>query len=504
MATVQDLPSLESLRDEQERLRSQLARLRRRLGLELGLELAAEATLSLMVAAALLVVLDWWFRPERAARFVILGASLTLLAGLLGVRTWRKWRAARLDELSLAVVLDRFRPGTGQQVADVLQLPGLLDEAAIDTVTSPALVRLAVRQACAALAGSGWRSLWNRRRTAVHLGLLGLALFVPTVFGWSAPGAARLSVARWLLGSSERWPQRTYLTVMGLDARGRLLAPRDEPVALEVRADLPLIEEQGRRWIVRGRDEPLHLRQKPAKPVAPSRVVVRERTADGKTREATMVAIGPGRYRYELAPTSASSTFELTGGDDWLGPIPIDRVDRPTLAVIKLRVREPGSSTVGFRDVADPRQHLLFLPDTEVDLTLIGNEELADTRLKVNPGQSPALDRLDPKSFAARWTLRDATTLEIQLTSRTTGLDSRPAFLSIGILRDREPRVTLRALGVGNHVTPVATVPLSLAATDDFGLGALRLQVDRTILRRKAMRRNQPARNPSRRPSARR
>src|SRR5439155_26413013 len=120
---------------------------------------------------------------------------------------------------------------------------------------------------------------------------------------------ARLSVARWLLGSSERWPQQTYLTVMGLDGRGRLLAPRDEPLALEVRADLPLLEAAGNRWIVRGRDEPLVVRRRPAAPFAPESVRLRERTAEGTWREGTMAAIGPARYRYEVAPAGASSTF---------------------------------------------------------------------------------------------------------------------------------------------------------------------------------------------------
>ena len=40
------------------------------------------------------------------------------------------------------------------------------------------------------------------------------------------------------------------------------------------------------------------------------------------------------------------------------------------------------------------------------------------------------------------------------LTSARTGLDSKPTFLSIGLLKDRAPRVTLRALGTGGHVTP--------------------------------------------------
>ncbi len=67
------------------------------------------------------------------------------------------------------------------------------------------------------------------------------------------------------------------------------------------------------------------------------------------------------------------------------------------------------------------------------------------------------------------------------LTSEVTGLTSKPTFLSMGLLKDREPRVILRAQGVGGHVTPVATIPLTMAATDDLGLARLRLQVERTV-----------------------
>ena len=41
--------------------------------------------------------------------------------------------------------------------------------------------------------------------------------------------------------------------------------------------------------------------------------------------------------------------------------------------------------------------------------------------------------------------------------------------------------MTLRAIGVGGHVTPVATIPLTVASTDDFGLAALRLRLERTL-----------------------
>ncbi|ODU01289.1 MAG: hypothetical protein ABS79_01925 [Planctomycetes bacterium SCN 63-9] len=474
-----ELPTLDSLQAAQRQLRAQLAQLRRRLRLQLFLEFAAEASILLVATATLLIFLDWLVRPERPARFALLVVCFLGLLVFLGFRAARLIKSAQLDELALAVTLDRYRPGVGQQVADVLQLPGLLDEPR--TTASPAMVRWAVQRASEALAASDWRSLWNRKRTLLYGGSLALAVLAPLLFALAAPNIARLSVARWLYGSPERWPQQTYLTVMGLNSRGRLLAPRDEPFQIEVRTDLPLIEQRGNRWIVGGRDEPLALRLKPEHPKKPSSVRVFERSVKGATRASTMTEADPVRFRHEFPPSPDSSAFELTGGDDWLNPIMIDRVDRPSLAETRLRVKEPGASYAGFRAIEDPRQHLLFLPDTELELTLVGSESLAGIDLKIHPGVPPKVERVDSRTFVARWSLKEASTLEILLTSSETGLESRPTFLSVGLLRDREPRVTLRAVGVGGHVTPVATIPLSIAATDDFGLGALRLQVEKTL-----------------------
>lgn len=478
MTIATDMTGQVSFREEQALLRSRLARLRRRLRLQMALEFALDAAAALVAAAAVLVLLDRWFRLGLTARLVLLAVAVLGGVPLHAVRALRRWRATRLDDLSLALTLDRFRPGTGGRVADVLQLPDLLGEP--PEAVSPAMIRLAVRQANEALAASDWASLWNRSRTATRTGALFAALLVPTLFAALAPQAARLSLARWLLGSSERWPQKTYLTVSGLGDRDRLLAPRDEPFALEVRSDLPAVERRKGRWVVRGRGEPLVLRNRPGAPVTPREVRVRERTAGGAVRDAVMVATGPAVFRHELPPSLTTTTVDLTGGDDWLGPVKVERVDRPSLVSTRLRVREPGTTSDTLRAVDEGVQHPVFLPDTEVEMTLNGNEPIADARLTVHPGAAPKLKRTGPRTFTARWTLREAMTLEIQLTSRETGLTSRPAFLSIGLLKDREPRVTLRALGVGGHVTPVATIPLSIAATDDRGLAAVRLQLDRT------------------------
>lgn len=478
LASATDSPEFGTLREEQARLRAQLARSRRALRLQMTLEFVLDAVVFAVVAGAILVALDATLRLGLSARQALLGVALIGMVSALVIRSRPRFRAATLDDLSLAMTLDRVRPGTGQQVANVLQLPALLDESR--SSASPALVQLAVRRASESLAAADWRAHWNRGRTATRSLALFVAILVPVAFALLAPASARLSLARWLQGSTERWPQRTYLSVTGLGERDRLLAPRDEPFPVEVRADLPAVEPQRSGWILRGRGEALAIRRRPEPPVFPDSVRLRERTAEGAVRDVVMSAIGPGRFRHELPPSSASSTFDLVGGDDWLGPIQVERVDRPSLEALRLRVRDPGSSDRSFRAIEDTRQHLIFLPDTEVELTLVGTEPIAQTRIDIHPGAPPTLTRVDSKTFVGRWTLREATTLEIQLTAERTGLTSKPTFLSLGLLKDREPRVTLRAQGVGVHVTPVATIPLTLAATDDLGLTALRLQVERT------------------------
>ncbi len=322
-----------------------------------------------MATAAVLVFLDWWFRFGVAVRILLLILSVAAVAAFLGVRAVRRWRSSRLDELSLAMTLDRFRPGVGQQIADVLQLPDLLGEPAASA--SPAMVRLAVRPRVRRAGRVGLAvALEPQADGHARRGFVAGPARPRGVRQWSAPDAARLSVARWLLGSSERWPQRTYLTVMGLDDRGRLLVPRDEPFLLEVRSDLPMVEPSGDRWIVRGRGEPLVLRRKPASPTKPPAVVVRERTAEEVPARGRWSDVGPAQFRYEfpavviVVDLRADRRRRLARPDR-------ARARRPAVAGRDPAAR-PGArgDLQGFRDVEDPRQHLVFLPDTEVELTL--------------------------------------------------------------------------------------------------------------------------------------
>ncbi len=109
MATVTDLPTLDSLRDEQRALRAQLARLRQRLHLELVLEFAAEAAVLLILTAAVLVVLDWWFRFSLPVRLVLITLSA---AAVLAAARCRRGAAMAVgpDRRALAGGLARSLP----------------------------------------------------------------------------------------------------------------------------------------------------------------------------------------------------------------------------------------------------------------------------------------------------------------------------------------------------------------------------------------------------------
>ena len=334
MATVIDLPTLDSLRDEQRALRAQLARLRQATAPRARSSSSRpRRRCCSLLTAAVLVLLDWWFRFSLPVRACADHAQRSRGSSrFLAVGAVRRWRSSRIDELSLAVIarsLPAGRRPAGRRRAPASRAcwtsPGHRPRRRWSGWPSGKRARRS--------AGSDWRSLWNRKRTGLHTAALLVGLLVPVLFGWWAPHAARLSFARWLLGSSERWPQQTYLTVMGLDSRGRLLAPRDERFLMEVRTDLPHARIA---WRQVGRARP----GRTARSVAGSRngrgLPKRCRSGNGPPTAAP----APGRWSRPIRCGSAtssrrrrhrrrsSSAAATTGWDRSR----LERVDRPSLA----------------------------------------------------------------------------------------------------------------------------------------------------------------------------
>ena len=156
----------------------------------------------------------------------------------------------------------------------------------------------------------------------------------------------------------------------------------------------------------------------------------------------------------ELSPRAAAVVvvdhIRADGGDDWLGPIKVERVDRPSLgsdpAAGPRTGRPQRLGPVGRRERSAPG-----LPARHGGRADPGRQR-AD---RPSPPDGPPGRTLPSWSASTRGRSshggRCARRRRWRSSSppNTTGLTSKPAFLSLGLLKDASRASTLRALGVG-------------------------------------------------------
>ncbi|HJT36555.1 MAG TPA: hypothetical protein VJ783_31320 [Pirellulales bacterium] len=468
---------LDTLRPRRDAVRRRLATVRRRVRARLLLAGTAWTWAAVFLFCAASLALDWLLRLSLPVR-------MTLLAvGAVGV-AWVAWRHLlspllfRLDDLDLAAILDRRVPGVGQRVAAVLQLPGLLESRIL---ASPSMVQAAVLEHAQALEQADLWSAFDRRAHRRQWLLLIATALAAGGFYYACPEAAAIWERRWFLASHERWPQHTYLSVVGLGDDGRLLVARGESLPLEVTAQ-PQFSGRSGAWKLGGRGETL-LIPSLGTPTSrlPEQVSIRYEAASGFSRVGNFTHYGGSEFRYEIPQVVEPLDVSVTGGDDWFGPIRVEPIDRPTVSSLVVLARRPGSDEAQQHTPEGADAQLLFLPDTKLELQLVSSVPLAAATLSAKEGSPPPLERRDDTHYLARWTMREPQTLEISLISSEGNLESKPYYLSIGLLIDRPPRVLARSSGVGRRVTPQARIPLALHASDDFGLTSLTAEIEATV-----------------------
>lgn len=467
------------LKQAQQRVLQRLDRVRRRLRFHLlveGLFWLATAALGL---AATSLVLDRLLRLNLSSRLGLLTLA-ALALGWVIVRRLLRPVCVRLDNLDLAELLDRRSPGVGQRITNVLQLPSLLAD---EHFASPSMVQAAVLECAQALDRVDLTSTLNVPRRRKMLLATGLWIGIALAYCFLAPQTASLWARRWLAGSNVRWPQQTYLSVAGLNSDGVLLVPRGELSVVQIGAQ-PSFEPEGEHWLLRGRDEPLVV-EGDAMPSStpPEQIGITYSMPDGTRRRGNATQFDAATFRYELPPLAEPIELDAAGGDDWLGPIRVEPIDRPAVSTLEITSRSPGAKQPHTQRVGDSSTQLLFLPETQLELRLVANQNVANAEALDKGSPLEGWQRVDERTYALRWTMKESLAIEFRLTGHASGLLSKPYFLAIGVLKDREPRVTIRSSGVGRRVTPVARIPLAMRATDDFGVASLALEWERTALR---------------------
>lgn len=437
--------------DLRDALVARLEALRRAIRTHVAAEGAARLAATLVALAALTLLLDWQLELSLPAR-ICTALVATAVMAYVAYRWMFRPLSIPLAPIEVAAALDdagssgaplRIAP----RVASVLQLPTYLSQPAD---ASPALIERAVRRSYEALQPVDFRSGLNRRHLAWCLVGLAMALAVPAAFGMAYPGVARLWAERWFAGSDRPWPRDTQLEVVGVE-NGKLIVPRGEPVSLQVRV---------------------------TDAAAPTETVwLRLRTESGSDDTLTLTRFAPGDFRYELPPVQVPLDALVWGGDGRTAPFQIVPVDRPKIAALEIRSQSARDPQPVVHTFTGSEGSVRLLPRTTAALTVETNVPVA--RIEVDTAGGAPLDfqPIDATHFRAEWTHNEPVQARLTLHGRDITFASHPRGVSIGLLPDRPPRISIRHSGVRLRVTPSATIPLALTARDDFGIKKIDLAV---------------------------
>ncbi|MBC7967023.1 MAG: hypothetical protein H7Z17_13980, partial [Fuerstia sp.] len=218
------------LADCRRSVQARLARVRRRLRGQLIVEGIAWALGTAVLLAAFSLILDRFLRPELTVRILLLVLACGVLT-YIAVRRLYRPISLQLDDLDLAELLERRQQGIGQRLTNVLLLPQLHEQ---DPSASPAMIQEAVREDFSALQQVDLQASFNdARRRNIWLLLVGLLVPV-AVFCAVNPAMASLWARRWFAGAQVRWPQQTYLSVVGLGDARQVQVPRGEAFLFQV------------------------------------------------------------------------------------------------------------------------------------------------------------------------------------------------------------------------------------------------------------------------------
>lgn len=399
--------------------------------------------------------LDWTFEPTPALR-VVMWALTGLVAASAAYRYFLGPLGTRLSNTNLALLLERNFPDLNQSVITTVEAA---DQRRQSPVGNAELLTHTSDTATKALRGKKLLSIFQFRPLAWKLGLAGTLVASIVAFSLTQSTAFAFWIQRLQL-SEQPWPRRVELSLVGfeeIDGQPTVNVARDDDYTLDVNAS-----------ITDGH-------------IAPERVEIRYRLADGRLGRDTMTKIGdavPGRddaqlYRYQFKKVADNLQFDLVGGDDRLRDLRLRVVERPQIFHISLECefpeylnRQPQTYRVSGR---------VELPEgTTAVCRLEASKPLQSARVHDPATQSDLPTHLDSEtdvSFTVNIGQEDRVLLVTMLD--TDDVENRePYRIVLSSIADQPPEVSVQLRGIGSAITPQAKIPFAGTVSDEQGLNA--------------------------------
>lgn len=405
-----------------------------------------------------LLAFDWAVEPPPAVRGILLVAALAGLAWLL----WSKLAvrlATPLDDGQLAMIVERGHPAFRDSLATAIDL-GPRPHPECD----PVLLGRTIDEAAAVAPQVDVARLF-RGGSIRALALAGVAA-TATIAGLAVarPAVADVFVRRVLLLRDDPWPRRTQLTVEGF-TDGVLKVARGADVDIVVRADA-----------TRAVPRVVDLRTRGAGRWQTERMGMRGGVADGTQA-----------FGHMLRGVTENLDLEIRGGDARIRGLAIRVLDAPAVADLRITYTLPEYLGGGRREA--PPARLVQVPSgSRLEIAATSTKPLRTARivatstagerqvaaLEASAGNAPA-STVAGDAGVIDEDLAVAITLE-----DTDGLGNRePIGFLVTAVPDAAPTLALRLRGISTAVTPRARLPVVGAISDDHGLVAGAVVVER-------------------------
>ena len=451
---------------------TRIQRLRGRVRLVLGLFGAAIVIIATAGGIFSLILLDYLFHFPLALRVVLLPAAICGLA-------WLAWRVliaplmTRLTDQFLASRVENVHPGLSDDLMSAVYFIHA------GTHRTNVLASRHVDAAAEKTARIQFEEAIDFRRSAkavlVTILVVGLVALVAVVNG----NLARIGLARWFAGSTQRWPRMTTVEFAWNTPDGQppAVAPIGEQLLLRakvVRGGYPNQYVTLTTWsdTKRATDELMTFQRG----MSSGHEFVYERTMepDGQRSFSMKISAGDDREQepvsIRLAPRPVIS--ELTAS---IVPPPyvhdVKNPSAPAPAVVDDLLNQAGRAVEGATITLHVRASKPFATDASGAPEIRFLDQNKDEDLGVNAQRKllePTVAELTfpaSKTLQARLSMRDADGFENRVGGSLT-IEVVPDNLPSVVIT--EPRSTIERVAAG-------TVEMSIQATDDLGLDGLKL-----------------------------
>ncbi len=431
-----------------------LCSLRLLLRLHLALSGLAHVGAVAVAVAAGTWVLDWWLRLEFGPRG-ILGTAALVLIGAAAWRNLLRPLSRRLGQAELALTLERAFPQLGDRLLTVVEKRGGGPE------TSPALLdRVAAEAAEIAVRVRPSQAL-DGGRLVRCLGLGAGALLAVALVAVFFPNEMTVWWQRNVRLQNVDWPRATRLDVVGFPA-GSVRVVRGAPFGI-------IINASGRR-------------------IPETVKLVLDYEHAGRFRE-NLSRSGASRFTRQFDAVVESFRFHAYGGDGATGDLRVEVVDPPMLRNVRMKLIYPAYTRQPPREIGPSDGAVEAVVGTRLELRATSTRPLRYATLQAPVSKSKGTPKSQPSTpFLSEARVDAGTNVSAQVVVEESGrvqiaiedmegLRANPALgFSLDSQPDRPPLTRLKVSGIGDKITPVATLPLAVEASDDFGVTTLSLE----------------------------